>query len=108
MSLLAADTVVNNRYRVLRLIGRGGQGAVYEALDLTFQIHVALKQLLPVGEHATQQLERFSAQFELEAQTLAMLRHPALPRVTDRFTIPVGQFLVMDYVSGDDLGTLLL
>ncbi len=48
-----------------------------------------------------------NAGFEREARLLANLRHPALPLVTDFFSEPAGQFLVMQYVPGADLATLL-
>jgi len=92
---------LQQRYRVERLIGQGGFGAVYEAVDLRLNRRIALKQLLRAGE-------RLSRQFEREAQLLANLDHPSLPDVHDHFSTPDGQFLVMQYVPGDDLGTLLL
>jgi len=101
MTMLAPGSTVQQRYRVGHLIGQGGFGAVYEAVDERLGRRVALKQLLRASE-------RLARQFEREAQLLANLQHPALPRVTDHFTTPDGQFLVMDYVPGDDLGTLLL
>jgi serine/threonine protein kinase len=75
-------------------------GAVYEAFDQRLMNTVALKQML-VTEEALKRA------FEREAQLLARLRHPVLPKVIDHFTEPSGQFLVMEYMPGDDLGTLL-
>jgi len=98
---LTPGALVENRYRVKRLIGQGGFGAVYEAVDERLKRRVALKQLLHAGD-------RLSRQFEREAQLLANLEHPALPNVSDHFATPDGQFLVMQYVRGDDLGSLLL
>ena len=102
MSILAPGSTLQDRYRVGHLIGQGGFGAVYEAVDERLGRRVALKQLLRASERLP------SRQFEREAQLLANLHHPALPRVTDHFTTPDGQFLVMDFVPGDDLGALLL
>ena len=50
---------------------------------------------------------RSREQFEREAATMARLRHPALPRVSDHFVEGGGQFLVMEFIPGDDLFTLL-
>lgn len=94
------DTVVSERYRIERLIGKGGMGAVYEATDLRLKGTVALKQTTLSGDVATKAFER-------EAQLLARLRHPALPKVIDYFADPAGQFLVMEYFPGSDLGQLL-
>jgi len=98
---LKTGDVLQNRYRVVRLVGQGGFGAVYRAWDINVSQPVALKENLGVGNEAQRQFER-------EATLLAGLRHPNLPRVTDHFIIPgQGQYLVMDYVEGKSLATLL-
>jgi hypothetical protein len=94
------NTLVQNRYLIVRSIGQGGMGAVYEATDTRLGNTVALKQTLVGGA----QLDRA---FEREARILAGLRHPALPKVMDFFADPLGQFLVMEYIPGDDLARLL-
>jgi eukaryotic-like serine/threonine-protein kinase len=100
VTVIAPDTVVHQRYRVVRTLGRGGMGAVFEAIDTRLSARVALKQMLLSGAP----LERA---FEREAKLLANLRHPALPHVLDYFADPAGHFLVMEYISGSDLATLL-
>ena len=75
-------------------------GAVYEAIDLRLGNTVALKQSLTDGE-------QFARQFEREARLLAQLNHTVLPRVSDYFTEDDRAFLVMQFVEGDDLATLL-
>ena len=104
--MLAPNTLLQNRYLILSKIGQGGMGTVYQALDQRLRSSVAIKQMLPSAEEET---ERLSAQraFEREAQLLAGLRHPALPRVIDHFIDERGQFLVMEYIPGDDLGLML-
>ena len=98
---LSSGHVLNNRYRVERLLSQGGMGAVYYATDLTFSTPVAIKENLEVSPDAQKQFAR-------EAGLLHQLRHPNLPRVTDYFSIPgQGQYLVMDYVEGDDLDQIL-
>src|SRR5918997_302905 len=98
--MLGPGTILQNRYRILGPIAQGGFGAVYEAVDQRLKGRVALKQMLLAGE-------QLSRAFEHEAQLLANLRHPALPRVIDHFVDREGQFLVMDYIPGDDLGVML-
>jgi serine/threonine protein kinase len=94
--MLTPDTVLQGRYRIIRQLGQGGMGAVYEAMDERLDAVVALKETLFADE-------RLRKQFEREARLLARMHHPALPRVSDHFSEGDGQFLVMQYIDGDDL-----
>lgn len=93
---LPADTVLENRYRIERLLAHGGMGAVYKGFDIKLNIPVALK------ENFFQTPESIR-QFEQEALILARLRHLGLPRVTDHFSFEERQYLVMDFIEGQDL-----
>ena len=85
------------RYRILEVLGQGGMGSVYRALDENLGIEVAVKENLFTTEE-------YARQFRLEAVILANLRHPNLPRVTDHFVVSgQGQYLVMDFIEGEDL-----
>lgn len=96
MTLEQGD-LLYNRYRILDILGRGGMGSVYHAVDESLGVEVAVKENMFVTEE-------YEQQFRLEAVILASLRHPNLPRVTDHFTIEdQGQYLVMDYIEGRDL-----
>jgi len=99
--LSPGDSLCQGRYEVQRLLAQGGMGNVYLAEDTRFGNRVALKENLD----ATPEAQR---QFQFEAKVLATLRHPCLPRVFDHFTEPSGkQYLVMDFIEGDDLQELL-
>jgi serine/threonine protein kinase len=98
--MLPRNHLLQNRYRIIRLLGKGGMGHVYEALDDTVDCIVAIKETFADTEH----LRRA---FEHEAKLLANLKHPALPRVTHHFREGAGQFLVMEYIEGDNLAELL-
>ena len=98
--MLDPQTVLQGRYSIVRLIASGGMGAVYEAVDTRLDAHVAIKETLFTDSSLRKQFER-------EARLLARLHHPALPLVSDHFTEDAGQFLVMQYVPGDDLGKKL-
>jgi len=98
--MLATDTVLQSRYRIIRLLGQGGMGAVYEAMDERLDTTVALKETLFADE-------RLRKQFEREARLLARMHHPALPRVSDHFAEGDGQFLVMQFIPGDDLSQMM-
>jgi serine/threonine protein kinase/Tol biopolymer transport system component len=72
-------------------------GAVYRAFDINLGVPVAVKENLFTTEE-------YARQFRREATILASLRHPNLPRVTDHFVIEgEGQYLVMDFIEGEDL-----
>src|SRR3972149_3004615 len=93
---LQPGSILAGRYRIEDKLGRGGMGAVYLAYDQTLNMRVAVKENL----NANPEAER---QFKKEAELLAKLRHPNLPRVTDHFILQDQQYLVMDYVEGIDL-----
>lgn len=98
--MLAPGTVLQARYRIVRQLGQGGMGAVYEAIDQRLDSTVALKETLFTDE-------KLRKQFEREARLLARLHHPALPRVSDHFAEGEGEFLVMQYIAGDDLSGMI-
>jgi len=97
---LAQGQVLNNRYRIVKLLGQGGFGAVYKAWDLNFEVVCAIKENIETAPEAQRQFLR-------EARLLHVLRHPNLPMVKDYFVIQgQGQYLVMDFVEGQDLEEL--
>ena len=94
---LTPGQILNNRYRIVALLGRGGFGAVYRAWDLNLERPCAVKENLDTTAEAQKQFKR-------EAQILAELSHMNLPHVYDHFILPGhGQYLVMDFVEGEDL-----
>jgi serine/threonine protein kinase len=98
--MIEAGKILQNRYRVEKQIGAGGMGAVYVATDERFGSVVAIKETFFTDE-------KFRKAFEREARLLNNLKHPALPRVSDYFSEGNGQFLVMEYVDGDDFSEQL-
>lgn len=97
---LIPDSLLNHRYRIERKLGEGGMGAVYLAMDTALDTWVAVKFNRNPGAQST-------SQFMREARLLASLHHPNLPRVTDYFVLDDAQYLVMDYIDGRGLGTVL-
>lgn len=99
--ILNPGDIIHNRYRIVRLIAKGGFGTIHRAWDLNLQRPCALKINLDISPAAQKQFQR-------EAVLLAKLNHPHLARVTDYFTIPeMGQFLIMDFVEGEDLQQII-
>src|SRR4029078_1659513 len=98
--MLPNNTLLQGRYLIVEQIGRDGMGAVFKATDMRLRSTIALKETLVGGEMLLKAFER-------EAQLLAGVGHPALPRVSDHFIDESGQFLVMEFIPGDDLAALL-
>ena len=99
--MLAPNSILQNRYRIVRLLGEGGMGAVYEAIDERVSCLVALKETM-VGPNT--EARRV---FQREAALLANLRHPSLPKVMDYFSEGDSEFLAMEFISGHDLAEFL-
>jgi len=98
---LSPGQTLNNRYRIVKLLGQGGFGAVYRGWDINLDEPVAIKECIDTSEAAQRQ-------FKLEAKLLFKLHHANLPRVHDHFILPgQGQYLVMDFVEGQDLEEML-
>jgi serine/threonine protein kinase len=97
---LAADTILQDRYRILSLLNQGGMGRIYLAEDLRFRSRVAVKEAYLTNEE-------FRRAFAREAGLLHRLRHRALPHVTDHFAEGEAQYLVMQLFPGKDLDELL-
>lgn len=98
---LQPGQILNNRYRIDRLLGQGGFGAVYLAWDLNLDAQVAIKESLEVSPASDKQ-------FRSEAKLLFKLHNTNLPRVHDCFSIPdQGLYLTMDYIEGESLESKL-
>ncbi len=94
---LDRGTLLNGRYKIVDILGQGGMASIYRAIDENLNLEVAVKENLFTTDD-------YARQFRLEAVILASLRHTNMPRVTDHFVIQEqGQYLVMDYIEGEDL-----
>jgi serine/threonine-protein kinase len=83
-------------------------GATYRAEDLRLQGRFcAVKEALPDSDASADELRQSREQFHQEASTLARLDHPNLPKVSDYFTEDDRDYLVMDFVPGQDLKEML-
>ncbi len=103
-----APLLLEDKYRIVRRIGIGGFGAVYQAEQLNLGGALcAVKELASDANANPQQVQQTEAQFQFEATVLAELKHPALPRVTDFFLAGKHRYLVMDFVPGETCEELL-
>jgi len=116
MPLNPGDTL-ENRYRIQKVIKRGGMGVVYLATDSRFEDHevaikenlatLQLKESMGAGPSTEELVNQSTSQFSKEALLLARLRHSSLPRVTDYFALQDRQYLVMDFIHGTDLDEIV-
>ncbi len=100
---LEPGTVLQGRYAIERLLGGGGMGMVYLARDQRLANRpCAIKEMV---DHFIDQAQRIEANeyFAREADTLAQLKHQAIPAITDRFELANRHYLVMEYVEGRNL-----
>ena len=96
---LEKGILLENRYRIIEILGQGGMGSIYRAVDDNLGMEVVVKENLFTTED-------YADQFRREAVILANLKHPNLPRVSNHFVLEgQGQYLIMDYVKGEDLLT---
>ncbi len=98
-----SGTLLSERYRLISIIGRGGMGEVYRASDLKLNQPVALKFLPPAVAAKSGLLERFHGKVRIARQ----VSHPNVCRVYDIGEAEGSAFISMEYVDGEDLGSLL-
>lgn len=106
---LQPGTNLVNRYLIQEVIGVGGMGSVYRARDLHFPNVVKLVAVKEMINQAPDPLVRQTIvqNFEREANILATLSHPSIPRIYDYFTLENRSYLVEEFINGRDLESLL-
>jgi serine/threonine protein kinase len=91
-------------YRVIRQLGEGGMGAVFEAVHEVIQRRVAIKILHPEAGRSADTINRFIN----EARAANLIGHPGLVQITDFGNLPDGSgYLVMEYLRGQTLSQRL-
>jgi serine/threonine-protein kinase len=101
--LAEIGTILGGRYRLAELLGEGGMATVYRGVDTQLGRDVAIKLLRP--EYLRD--PDFSSRFRQEAQNAASLNHPNVVSVFDYGEDPDGPYIVMEFVDGEDLATIL-
>ncbi|MDX9991406.1 MAG: serine/threonine-protein kinase [Anaerolineales bacterium] len=106
---LSSGTNLGNRYVIQEVIGVGGMGSVYRARDLHFPNVVKLVAVKEMINQAPDPLVRQTIvqNFEREANILATLSHPSIPRIYDYFTLDNRSYLVLEFINGKDLEVVL-
>ncbi len=106
---LAPGRVLQDRYEVMGILGLGGMSAVYQARDRRFPGVMKLCAVKEMKSHSLDpQMRQVAIQnFEREANILATLSHPAIPKVYDYFSEEARSYLVMEFIEGRDLEAVL-
>ncbi|MBI9035113.1 MAG: serine/threonine-protein kinase [Bacteroidales bacterium] len=102
---LVSGTILEDRYKIIDVIGVGGMGSVYKARDLRFS---NTEKLVAIKEMINQALDSLVQKtivqnFEREANILASLSHPSIPKIFDFFTRERRSYLVLELIDGKDL-----
>lgn len=107
MAVKAGD-ILRDRYKILKFISKGGMGNIYQAEDLRLEgRRCAVKEVRLDPSLPKNTRDQSREQFQREANVLARLDHPNLPKVSDIFSEGKSDFLVMDFVPGKDLRTIM-
>ena len=107
---LQPGVILLNRYSIQSVVGIGGMGAVYSARDLHFPNvvkRVAVKEMINLIRDPVVR-DTIVRNFEREANILATLNHPSIPRIYDYFSQDDRSYLIIEFVDGKDLETILL
>ncbi|MGH7878151.1 MAG: serine/threonine protein kinase, partial [Candidatus Binataceae bacterium] len=96
--MIAPDTVVGGRYRVVRVLGGGGMKLVYLAEDLRLAARPCALAEMVDGFTSPDAQRQAIAAFQREADMLAQLSNEHIPRVIDRFSEANHHYLVMEYI----------
>ncbi len=94
--------ILNNRYKVIELLGEGQTTRTYKAMDMKNNFHVALKELLDKFDDPVKRREAI-LQFQVEAKILIKLEHPAIPKFEEYFSHEGRRFFIIDFVEGETL-----
>jgi len=100
--MLKPGQLIENRYEVIKVLGKGGMSVVYLVWDNRLDHNFVLKEFTFRGEDQQEEKE-LQEHFEREAKLCAKLSHPAIPGVIDYFTINDRHYLVEEYVDGRTL-----
>lgn len=106
---LAPGSLLANRYLIQEVIGMGGMGSVYRARDMHFPNVprlVAVKEMINMAPDPLVR-QTIVQNFEREANILATLNHPSIPRIYDYFSQDNRSYLVLEYIHGKDLEAII-
>lgn len=101
----SSGEVIDGRYQIIRLLGKGGLSYVYEAVDLTFNRRCALKEFT-VRQSGDEERQEVREHFTREMEMLSRLSHPGLPQIYDSLTFDGKDLLALELIEGKTLEEL--
>jgi len=101
------NKLLKGRYEILAILGKGGMGCVYKVRDHQQRGKVLAVKELRSNKLSEEKSQEALIQFQTEAQILARLTHPNLPKVYDYFSVPGAHYIVMEYIHGSTLEQVL-
>ena len=104
---LAPGEAFGSRYHIIRLLGIGGMGAVYQAWDAELGVAVALKVIRPEATRGSRGRRELERRFKQELLLARQVTHKNVVRIHDLGEIDGIKYITMPYVEGDDLGNVL-
>src|SRR6266513_4150774 len=99
----AKETLLKQRYRIISLVGQGGFGAVYKAVDTQSGNRLVAIKAINLSILTAQEVIEATEAFNREVLVLSGLAHPNLPRLYDHFTDTEHWYLVTDFIEGETL-----
>ncbi len=108
--IIKTGIVLQKRYQLTKILGKGGFGAAYLAQDIRLKRACVVKQMLIPKGKSTKEIEIYQANFEQEASLLVQLNnpgHPSIPEIYDYFSDKTGSYLVMKYIEGKSLNDII-
>ncbi len=99
----AKETLLKQRYRIIGLVGQGGFGAVYKAVDTQSGNRLVAIKAINLSILTAQEVIEATGAFNREVLVLSGLAHPNLPRLYDHFTDTEHWYLVTDFIEGETL-----
>ncbi|HET7696007.1 MAG TPA: protein kinase [Vicinamibacterales bacterium] len=104
---LAVGAAFGGRYHIIRMLGMGGMGAVYQAWDAELEVALALKVVRPAAADDPEAAAEIERRFKQELLLARLVTHPNVVRIHDLGEVDGIKYITMPYIHGTDLAGIL-